>query len=273
MRAASSAALSRVQERWEPVLRQAESEAQVRTWGEQLFGVADSLAASVSLSRALTDPARNGEARSALAHGLLTGKVDEVVADVVSGLARENWSRAEDLPAAIEQIGVDSVLSAAEHAGQLAEVEDEIYRLDRIVAGERELALALTARGRSVDDRVELMGSVLAGRTRPETEILAKRACVVPHGQALGSALRGYADAAAARRQRLVAAVTSATPLSDEQIARLTETLRRKHGREVQVHVSLDPAVVGGLRIEIGEQVVDATLSSRLAEARRRLAG
>lgn len=271
MRAASAAALARVQERWEPVLRGAGEQA--RAWGEQLFGVVDLLDSSVSLSRALTDPAREPGERAGLAAAVLAGKTDEAVADLVGGLARERWSAVTDLADAAESLAVTSLLAAAEQAGRLEEVEDEVYRLERIVSGERELGLALTARDRTAADRGRLMRELLAGKAAPESEAIAVRAASTPRGRPLPAVLRGAAEAAAARRERLVAAVTSAAPLTEQQVSRLAGVLSRRHGREVQVHVSLDPAVVGGLRIEVGEQVVDATLASRLADARRRLAG
>ncbi|MFC7406306.1 F0F1 ATP synthase subunit delta [Georgenia alba] len=271
MRATSTASLAQARERWEPVLRDAGDTA--ATYGEQLFGVVDLLEANVALRRALTEPSREGEDRARLAEAVLGGKVDAAVADLVAGLVRERWSQPGDFTDAIESLGTTSVLAAAEHAGRLEEVEDEAYRLDRILDGQRELRLALAARERSGEERGRLMADVLAGKVGPETEVLAVRAASTPRGRSVHVALREIAEMAAARRQRLVASVTSAVPLSDKQITRLADILTRQHGREVEVHVGLDPEVVGGLRIQVGEQVVDATLASRLADARRRLAG
>jgi len=95
-------------------------------------------------------------------------------------------------------------------------------------------------------------------------------ACIVRHGIDV-PALRKYLEQVA-KEQRLIASVTSGTVLSDEQMARLGEILQRAYGREVQLNVTVDPQVIGGLRIQVGPDVVDATVLSRLHDARRRLA-
>lgn len=271
MRASSQAALERARERWEPVLRQSGERA--RTFGEQLFGVVDVLDSSAALRRALTEPSRNGEDKAGLTRQVLAAKVDAEVVDLVSGLVRERWSEPRDLTDAVETLAADSVLSAAEQAGRIEQVEAETYRLERIVADERALRYALTDTDTAGERRGELMERVLAGKVAPETAVLAVRAAAAPRGRTLPALLRTVAEQAAARRERLVASVTSAVPLTDAQIERLTRILERQHGRAVQVHVALDPAVVGGMRIQVGDDVVDATLAARVADARRRLAG
>ncbi|GAA4416639.1 F0F1 ATP synthase subunit delta [Georgenia halophila] len=271
MRATSTSALARAEERWEPVLR--DSGESARGYGEQLFGVVDLLDSAVALRRALTDPSRDGADRAKLAQAVLGGKVEPEVLDLVAGLVRERWSEAADLTDAVEALAASSVLASAQQAGRLEEVEDEVYRLDRILIDQRELRRALSAHERSDEDRGRLMSSVLGGKVTPESELLAVRAASAPRGRSVHSLLRGIAEQAAARRQRLVASVTSAVPLTDAQIDRLTDILQRQHGSEVQIHVGIDPEVVGGLRVQVGDNVVDATLASRIADARRRLAG
>ncbi|WP_418607108.1 ATP synthase F1 subunit delta [Georgenia sp. SUBG003] len=165
------------------------------------------------------------------------------------------------------------MLAAAEQAGRLEQVEAETYRLERIVAEQRELRLALTDSETAAERRGQLMERVLTGKVAPETATLAVRAAASPREHTLPALLRAVGEQAAARRERLIASVTSAVPLTDAQIERLTRILERQHGRAVQVHVALDPAVVGGMRIQVGDDVVDATLASRVADARRRLAG
>ena len=271
MRASSQAALEQARERWEPVLR--EVGARARTLGDQLFGVVDVLDGSASLRRALTEPSRAGEDRAGLTRDVFTGKVDAEVVDLLSGLVRERWSDPRDLADAVESLAADSVLAAAEQAGRIEDVEAETYRLERILVDQRELRLALTDKETAPERRGELMERVLAGKVTPETSALAVRAAAHPRGHTLPALLRSVADQAAARRERLVASVTSAVPLTGSQIERLTRILERQHGRAVQVHVALDQDVVGGLRIKVGDEVIDATLASRLADARRRLAG
>ncbi|WP_341358718.1 F0F1 ATP synthase subunit delta [Georgenia sp. M64] len=271
MRASSQAALDQARERWEPVLRQVGGRGVAL--GEQLFAVVDLLDGSASLRRALTEPTRSGQDKAGLVQHLLGGRVDAEVADLLGGLARERWSTDADLADAVESLAVTTVLAAAESAGRLAVVEDESYRLARILTDERELRLAVSDKHADPARRAELVETVLAGKVAPETATLAARAARAPRGQPVPSLLRRVAELAAARREHLVASVTSAVPLTREQIDRLAAILRRRYDRAVQVHVGIDPAVVGGLRVQVGDDVIDATLASRLAEVRRRVAG
>ncbi|GAA1644422.1 F0F1 ATP synthase subunit delta [Georgenia ruanii] len=271
MRASSEAALERAQERWEPVLREVGERA--RTLGEQLFGAVDVLDGSGALRRALTDPSRDGEDKARLAGAVFGGKVDAEAVDLVAGLVRERWSDDRDLPEAVESLAVESVLAAAQAAGRLADVEDESYRLVRMLADERELRNAVEDRNLPAERRAGLMEAVLNGKVFPETSVLAVRAARSLRRRSVTTALRTVTELAARRRAHMVASVTSAVPLSQEQIDRLAAILRRTYGRDVQVHVGLDPELLGGVRVQVGDDVIDGTLATRLADARRRLAG
>ena len=105
------------------------------------------------------------------------------------------------------------------------------------------------------------------------TAIVARRAAAAPRGRRYVATLGHIADLIAERRRRQVATVTTATDLSAAQRDRLAGILREAYGREIQLNVILEPQVLGGLRIQVGAQVVDSTVLSRLADARRRLAG
>jgi len=66
--------------------------------------------------------------------------------------------------------------------------------------------------------------------------------------------------------------VTSRTELTPAQRERLAGILAQAYGSDMQLNVSVDPTVIGGLRVQVGADVVDATVLSRLDDARRRLA-
>lgn len=270
MRASSQAALELAQERWEPVLREG---GRASALGEQLFGVVDALDSSAALRRALTEPTRSGEDKAELVTAVLGGKVDQEVVDLLAGLVRERWSATDDLADAVESLAVTSVLAGAQEAGRLEEVEDETFRLVRILGEQRDLRNALEDRHVEPGRRAGLAAAVLDGKVGPETALLVTRSAGAQRGRTLVSALRSINEAAAQRRRHLVASVTAAVPLSRAQVDRLQGYLSRRYDRPVQVYVGLDPAVVGGLRVQVGDDVIDGTLASRLADARRRIAG
>jgi F-type H+-transporting ATPase subunit delta len=269
MRGTSRASLAAAEERRESLHRSAEGTAH----GEELFAVARLLDSSAGLRRALTDPSRAGDAKAELAARLLDGKVSGTCVDVVSGLVRDRWSAARDVADAAEHLGVQAVLAAADVAGELHSVEDELFRFGRVVEADRALSAALSDRSAAPERRSALVERLLSGRAHTATLVLVRQAAAYPRGRALTEALEAFGQAAARRQQRYVARVTAALPLTEQQRERLTAALRRIYDHDVWLNVDVDPEVIGGLRVQVGDEVIDATILCRLDEARRRLAG
>ncbi|WP_027286737.1 F0F1 ATP synthase subunit delta [Ruania albidiflava] len=271
MRASSQSSAQAARSSFDPVLRQAGAGA--HELGAELFEVADLLSANGSLRRSLTDPARDGSDKAELVDRLLSGRVRPDVLDLLSGMCRSRWSGDDDLRAAVELLGTDAVLASAEADGVLLEVESQLFTVQRLLADNRQLRLALADKDRSVAARVRLLTSLIGERVTAQTLQLTERALRSSHEPSLAAALTHLIEAAAERRQQLVATVTAARPLSQAQTDRLDAILERAYGRAVHINVAVDPSVVGGVRIQIGDEVVDATMLTRLDEARRRLAG
>ncbi|SEE99876.1 F0F1 ATP synthase subunit delta [Ruania alba] len=271
MRANSQSSTDAARERFEPVLRAAGESADAL--GTELFAVVDVLDSSAGLRRALTDPSREGQDKAQVMTDVFGGKVSSDSEDLLAGLARARWSTDRDIADAIEVLGTDAVLASAEAAGTLLDVETQIFSVIRLLAANRELRLALSDKSRSIEDRAGLLENVAGGRVASQTGLLLQRALGNRRAPTLTAGLVRLNEAAAARRQQLVATVTAAVPLNQGQRDRLSDILHRAYGRGVQLNVAVDPNVVGGVRIQIGDEVVDATTLSRLDEARRRLAG
>ncbi|HYU15703.1 MAG TPA: ATP synthase F1 subunit delta, partial [Candidatus Acidoferrum sp.] len=89
----------------------------------------------------------------------------------------------------------------------------------------------------------------------------------------LARIIEELARVAAARRNRAVAEVRTAVPLSDEQRERLSAALSKATGKTVELKVLVDPAVIGGVLARVGDQVIDGTVRRRLELARERLGG
>ncbi|MFF8830068.1 F0F1 ATP synthase subunit delta [Streptomyces sp. NPDC015131] len=227
----------------------------------------------VSLRRVLTDPAQAGEAKAELAARLLSGQVGGEAVDLVSGMVRSRWSASRDLVDSLEELANTADLTAAQQSGALDDVEDELFRFGRIVTSSTELRAALTDKGATASAKGELLRSLLGGRAAPATERLITRLVTQPRGRSLEAGLESLSKLAAARRDRMVAVVTSAVPLSDQQKQRLGGVLARLYGRQMHLNLDVDPTVLGGISVRVGDEVVNGTVASRLDEAARRLAG
>ncbi|MDN4471767.1 F0F1 ATP synthase subunit delta [Demequina zhanjiangensis] len=268
MRGTSQASRDAVLREFEPVANAAGADAM--TLGSQLFVVVDALDGSGSLRRALTDPARDADAKSVLVKQLFGG-FDPRVVDAVTSFAGRRWSEEADLAVAVEDAGVEALLAAAQANGTLDTVEEELFAMQRILEGDRDLLVALSNRSASREVRLELLEGILKGRLDAVTRALLHRAVEKVRGQRLITTLKAYVQAAAARRGRLLASVVSAVELSAAQRTRLHSILSSAYGREVQLNVAVDPEVLGGIKVQVGTEVVDGTVLARLDEARRRL--
>jgi F-type H+-transporting ATPase subunit delta len=240
---------------------------------DELFSVTSLLDREHPLRRALTDPARDGDARVGLARAVLGEQVGGATADLLAWVVRARWSVPRDLATALELLAVEAQVAAAERAGRLDEVEDELFRVSRAVAGAPALRTALSDLSAPVESRAALIEGLLGGRTTEETRRLVRQAVVAPRGRTFDRTAEIYGQVAADRRSRLVATVTAVDPLTEEQRGRLAAALQRIYGHEVHLNVQLDPALVGGIRVELGDEVIDGSVESRLDDARRRLAG
>jgi F-type H+-transporting ATPase subunit delta len=268
MRGISRASLTEVEERLTPLTTSAES---ATALGDELFSVAGLLATQPALRRALSDPSRSDRARADLATAVLSGKVSDEATGLVAAVAAARWSAPGDLTDAVEQLAVQAVVAAAEQEGRLDNLEDELFRFGRVVASQPELRMALTNPFVSAGAKRQLLSDLLAAKVTPEALRLITQAAVNPLGRSLDVSLEDYAKLAARRRERLVAEVHVAVPLSDEQRDRLATALAAAYGHEVHLNVVLDSRVAGGMTVRVGDELIDGSIATRLAAAGRRL--
>jgi len=240
--------------------------------GDELFAVTSLLDRDPGLCRALSDPSRDADARADLAQTLLRGKIADAALDQVTGLVSSRWSEPGDLADAAEQLAVLAIAATADAQDQLDELEDELFRFSRVVQGNPPLRAALSNQFVPADRRRELVRALVDGKVTATALRLMTQAAAQPRGRSLDASLETYAALAAGLRERLVAEVHVAVPLTDDQRSRLAAALVAHYGHDVHLNVVLDPQVVGGMSVRIGDELINGSVSSRLAELRRRLA-
>ncbi|MFF4753484.1 F0F1 ATP synthase subunit delta [Streptomyces sp. NPDC002514] len=240
---------------------------------DELAAVTALLDREVSLRRVLTDPAQAGEAKAELVRRLVGGQISGPATDLLSGLVRSRWSQPRDLVDALEELADVADLTAAQQVGRLDSVEDELFRFGRIVSSNTELRAALTDRSARASAKAELLRRLLGGRADVTTERLVTRLVTAPRGRSLEAGIESLSKLAAERRDRMVAVVTSAVPLSDTQKRRLGTALTKLYGRTMHLNLDVDPEVVGGIRVQVGDEVINGSVADRLEDAARRMAG
>jgi F-type H+-transporting ATPase subunit delta len=270
MRGSSRGSATAVQAAFDAVLADGSSWTSL---AEELFGVSAVVDGSASLRRALADPSRDSAEKQALARAVFGGKVGETTTGLVSEVAGQRWSAERDLGDTLEALAVQALLATAERAGRIDRVEDELFRFERIVAGDPGLRDTLSSRNTDATGKAALVHGLLEGKAAPETVRLAEQAVRAPRGRRLDRVMEAYLALASASCDDLSALVTAATPLTEQQGARLRSALEAHYGKPVSLQVVQDPTVMGGIRVQVGDEVVDGTVLRRLDEARRHITG
>lgn len=238
--------------------------------GGELFEVAQLFGSEAGLRRLLTDPSALAAAKQGLVKQLLDGKVSSTTLALVVSAVGRRWTKARDLSSALGRLSEIATLRSAGDAGD--RVADELFAFALLIGGDHSLRAALTDNSRTVDDRRGLVRTLLEGKAHAATLTLAQQAVGGSYRDP-ETALAEYQRVAADVRGQSVATVRVARALSSEHAERLAAALQAKYGRPVHLNVIVDPRVVGGISVAIGDDVIDGTVSTRLADASRRLAG
>lgn len=249
-----------------------ESSGSLDTLGDELFAAAGVLDRTPAVRRVLTDPGTEAEARSGLAAKVFEGKVGQSTLVVLAAAALSRWASGRDLSDAIELAGLAAHVAAADKDGSLDTLENELFEAQRLIDEARELRGVLSDRSIPAEHKATLLDSIFGKKASPAALALLKQAAATRAGS-FDTVLARFADEVAARRKRVLAEVRTAYELGDAELNRLADALTSRYGHDVHLNVIVDPTIVGGLRVSIGDDVIDGTVSGRLEDARRQLAG
>ena len=272
LRSGSREALTTLIERFDEVTDSLD-ESQLSSLADDLAAVTKLLNREAILTRHLADPSNDPELKVRLLESVLRGQVGDSGLDILKAAVSGRWSSDSNLVDAIEHAARLALLVRAERAGHADEVEEQLFWFGRILDAEPQLESLLSDYTRPADGRVRLLKDVLdrSQGVNPTTEALLSQTVELLRGGRADEAVAALAQLAAARHGEVVAHAKAASELSDAQLNRLTEVLSRIYGRPVSVELDIDPKLLGGLAVSVGDEVIDGALSSRLAEARNRL--
>lgn len=237
-----------------------------------LFAAADLFADNTSVRRAITDPARDKAAKAALVKDLFAKSTGALAVELLSELSGLRWSATKDLVYATEQLAIEAEASAANMAGELDRVEDEIFETSRLVADNFELRKALVSVS-STDAKSALIADVLGKKASASTIKIASALVASLRGRSIEAAFADYLFGLANRRNRLIAVVRTAAALTEAQSKRLATVLEKSVGQPIRINVQIDPTILGGVSIKFADELVDGSVVNRLANAGRALVG
>jgi F-type H+-transporting ATPase subunit delta len=267
LRGASAEALAALTEQLDGVSSTASSAA---TLGAELYTVSRLLRAEAAVRRFATDGSLPAEAKQGMVQEVFSGKVGDTTLQLLTEAVGRRWTLSRDLPDVLERLSEIAVVrSAGAKAGRLT---DELFELAGIVDGNPPLRSALSDPARSVEDKSAMLDTLLEGKALPATVTLAKQSLGGTYRTMTG-ALATYREVAAQVQGEAVATVHVAQPLDAADLKRLADILGSQYDTTVHLNVVVDPDVLGGVRVEIGDEVIDGSIASRLDDARRRLVG
>jgi F-type H+-transporting ATPase subunit delta len=240
--------------------------------GDELFAVVRLLDSEHGLRRALADGHKPSAEKAAVVRRLLHGRVSDATEALVADAAAARWASPSDFADAIEQLAIEALTMSAQYGGSLDDLEDDLFRFSRVVSAQPGLRTALTG-SLGADAKSSLLSALLSSKVSAPSLSLITQVLTHPRGRSPQAVLDLAAGIAARRREQLVAVVRAAIELSAAQRQRLLATLSSAYGQGVHLNVVHDPGVIGGVSVQIGDELIDGTAASRLAEVRRKLAG
>ncbi|MFI5270069.1 MAG: F0F1 ATP synthase subunit delta [Chloroflexota bacterium] len=246
---------------------------------QELFGILGTVDSSAGLRRALTDPSRSAAEKSTLVSALVRGKVSAEAESIVGQLAASRWSAARDLGDALETLAATVAIAVAENRAAAAasgitgleQLENDLFDFNRTVEASHDVQGAL-AEPQAAGAAKTALALRLVPSAGEEAKLLISQAVLNPRGVKPTKLVERFATLAAQRQQRWIATVTVSRPLAQQQLERLQAGLNSLYGRELKVNMSVDRALIGGVRVRVGDEVVDASVITRLGELRRQLA-
>jgi F-type H+-transporting ATPase subunit delta len=225
---------------------------------------------TIQLRSALVDPSANAAAKATLVSAVFSAAVTPTALELLQSAAAARWSDHSDLLAGIEDLGLRVIASSATVPGQVAE---ELFAFGKTVSSNGELELALASKLGSTTAKVRVIDALLAGKVSEQTLAIVQHLVQQPRGRRIGELLRYAASVVADESGTSVATVTSADPLSTEQLERLRTGLEARYERKLTINQVVDNSLVGGVRVQICDDVIDGSIATRLKDLRLQLAG
>lgn len=236
--------------------------------GQQLLSASQTVEGSSHLRAALADDAAEADDRVSIVRALF-GKYTKPAKAVLESLASGRWSSADDLVGAIELLGIRAVAASAPAS---ASINDELFTFLTAVTSNADLELALGSKLGSTESRVALVSRLLAGKASAHTLAIVTALIAQPRGRRIAELIRSASAIVAEQSGSTVATVTVAVPLTAAQRERLEKSLSGQYDRTIRINEVVDQSILGGMRVHIGDEIIDGTIANRITDLRLRLA-
>ena len=236
--------------------------------GDEVLAAARSIQGSAQLRSLLADPGISPEDKGRLV-GRAFARLDASAVSLIAAMSAERWSSPDEFVEGVEEIGIRAL---AVSAPAETSIDREIFAFETALRSDSELELAVSSKLGSPEAKADLVERLLTGAS-VQTRILIGHLVRQPRGRRMGEALRAASATVADQAGLGIATVRTATPLTAAQLTRLESTLSARYGRKLSINQVIDGTLIGGVRISIGDDVIDGSVATRLSDLRLQLVG
>lgn len=240
------------------------------TEAEEILAAGRVVGDSAQLRSLLSEASTSQETKLAAMKAVFGNSVSAPALKLLSVAAGHRWSADDDLLAAMEELGFRI---AADSAAKKTDIEGELFAFGKAVASDPELELALSSKLGSADSKVQLVDRLIAGKVSPQSLAILHHLMKQPRGRRMNSLIREAVAIVADQAGFEIATVTTAKPLAAEQLTRLSSGLSASYGRPLKINQIIDPELIGGVRVQVGDEIIDGSVATKLHELRLQLAG
>ena len=240
--------------------------------GNELFTITSALDHNIQLERALTDPSRPVEDKVAVVKTLIGNQAHPLVMEIMSDLVSRRWSRVSDIANAVEDFGVDGMMYYADYTNTTLQVSVELAELHSALLNLPVVRTKLYDATVSSEARIKLLYSLIGDADFTKvTKRLAEHATCNLRNRRYLQTIQWLINKFSRHMGESMVTVTTATPLSKEQVEKLIAIYTAKTGHPVHINSVVDPTVMGGMRIQVGDEVTDNTVVAQLQNLHRKV--
>lgn len=233
--------------------------------GSELLAAARQIAGSPALAAALGDASADVQAKTQVVERLFSG-LSAGARSVLAAAVQGRWSNVDEFVSGVEELGIRAVGAAN------PSLSDDLLAVVDVIDRNHDLQLSLGSKLADPAGKAALVQRLFGGKTSEASLTVVSHLVTSPRGRRLDATLRQAAHTAADEAGSELATVTVAAPLSAAQQDRLARALEQSAGRPVRITTVVDTKLVGGIRVQIGDNVIDGSVRARLDDLRQQLA-
>lgn len=237
--------------------------------GTQLLDAVAVIVQQPQLRSALADASAEPAGKRAIVERVFGGRIDARAVELIASASAQRWSNESEFALGLQELGVRAV---SQFSGDYENISPQLQGFLDAVSKNPELELTLGSKLSDPKGKRQLLDRLFGSRLGEATLTILRHLVALPAGRRTRRLVSWAQDIVADQASRQVATVTVAKPIDELQLQRLQSGLARHFGRPVSVAQVVDPAVIGGLRVQFGDDVIDDTVQSKLSHLRRQFA-